>query len=71
MKYTLDQLYKLIAGAGNHVDMEMLLEALIERESDIRYGKNSTEVRLAMISILQDALDSIRRVAKNAKTRDI
>lgn len=69
MKHTIDQLYKIIAASTNHADMENLLESLIERESDVRKGKNSTEIRLAVINLLQDALDSIRRVQKNVDSR--
>lgn len=69
MKYTTEQLYEVIAEANNAEDFCALLRSLIERLADIRQGSETLETRQAAIRILQDAIDTIRRVQKNVTTR--
>lgn len=70
MKYPIQTLYKLIAEAANSSDFEQLLEVLIEKMADIREGEYSMETRQAVVKILQDALDTIRRMQKTIERSD-
>lgn len=70
----LERKYRIVAGAGNHGDVEALFAAIAADTADVRTKlpkdvADSADLRRAVAVILNNAIDTLRRYRKNVPQR--